>query len=280
MLDVSSIGVLVTDWDETVTSADTLELCLGGAYDAKPGLEPEWKYFEEEYWDGYTKLLTIDKPDERTCLEEEMIFLEHTRALELASRRLAEEKGILKEIPMSYLRKRAERVKFRTGWWELFGKMRALNVPIIIVSIHWCSEFIKEAFRLRGFDDVIVYSNSLETDDKDVCTGKIIGAELHPGGTLQTQGLAAATDKREILKIIRQDYKVAEGKLLYYFGDSTTDILALLDADAGVIVHKHGVVDRLRQLGYTVTEHKDSSHHLEAETLHGLHYIQDWTRLV
>lgn len=280
MIDSSSIGVLVTDWDETITAGDTLELCLVGAYDAKPGFTPGWDYFEEEYWDGYNKHLKNNDSSKRLTLDDEIKYIDRSRHLELNSRSLVEEKGLLKGVPMSYFRKRAEKVEFRPGWWELFGKMRALNVPIVIISIHWCSEFIREAFRQRGFDDVVVFSNSLDVDDNDVCTGKIVGSDIHPGGELQQIGLASATDKREILKVIREKYHVAEGKLLYYFGDSNTDILALIDADAGVVVHQERVMNRLRQLGYSVAEHRDGHHHPELETLHGLHYIQDWTQLI
>ena len=259
MLSIDNIEVLVTDWDETVTEQDTMAVLAEAAYLHKEDFEPTWDYFGDHYFKDYRKYSdNFERP--RTSLDAETHFLKGLKEVELSSVRRVEGSKLFANVPEEAIRAQAGKVPIRSGFWDVLSIVKERGIPVVVISVNWSSALIQEVLKRRGFGDVVaVTANDIEMDPTGKGTGRLCG-RLH-----------SAHDKLEVLRKVRAEYP---GQKLYYFGDSGTDLLGLLEADVGVIVHKKQLVDRLGELGIQVRHYKERSDN------DSLYYLDEWTSLL
>lgn len=234
-LNVDEIGLLATDWDESITSKDTLRMVGQAAYDSKPHFTPTWDHFESEYMRDYTDYC---KDKRRETLAQEEAFLRGITDVEYNSVKRVESSGLFKDVPLSALHKQAEQVPIRKGWWNLCARLHSRGVPIVVISVNWSAQFIRRVFELRGYNNVQIYANEITMDQNNQGTGKL------------TQGpqVRTAQDKANVIQSLRETYNI-DSKKLCYVGDSNTDLLALKEADIGIIIHKAKLLESCERLG-------------------------------
>lgn len=234
-INLDEIGLLATDWDESITSKDTLRMVGQAAYDSKPNFTPKWDHFESEYMKDYTEYC---KDKYRETLAQEEAFLRGITDVEYNSVKRVESSGLFKDVPLSALHKQAEKVPIRKGWWDLCSRLRSRGIPIVIISVNWSAEFIRRVFEMKGYHDVTIYANEISMDENKQGTGKLT----------QDPQVRTAQDKANVIQSLRKMYGT-DSKKLCYVGDSNTDLLALKEADIGIIIHKAKLLESCERLG-------------------------------
>lgn len=276
---LSSISYFISDWDETITDTDSMHLIGQAAYGHKPNFQPEWDFFAEAYRADYTahKQQFDETHSHLEGLPKEVAFQEKMSAIEQKSVDRVEGSDLFKGVPLASIRRQSQQVTVRSGWWELVAELKRRGIPISIVSVNWSGEMIREAFRAQGYttegsaSDVTVYANEIIVDEHGIATGKLSRCKQED---LRLNDLRTGCDKKELIRHLKEEVKP---KKVCYCGDSGTDLLALLEADVGIIVAKEGLFEKVKEVGVSVVGIERS-----AETMEGkqLYYIKDWNSLL
>lgn len=225
---------LVFDFDGTITTSDTIgHLARAGVAAQKlsrgANLEPAWDTLLQAYLaDNDAYRAQFDTPAARTTAAQELRFLGGLADVERASLRRVGEAALFKGLGPAAMRRigadavASGDVELRPGFARLVAHARGKGWPVSVVSVNWSAEFIRGVVSdvLRNDDDVI--SNSTREED-----GVIRGPEVLEGALLVT-----APDKAFAMQKLRG----GGGAPLVYFGDSTTDLACLMEADRGVVM--------------------------------------------
>lgn len=275
---LSDISYFISDWDETITESDSMHLVGEAAYSHKPAFQPAWDFFAEAYHADYKehKQQFESKHGHLEGLEKEVAFQERMAAIEQQSVDRVEGSDLFKGVPLESIRRQSQQITVRNGWWELVAQLRERNVPIAIISVNWSGEMIREAFRAQGYktegedSDVTVYANEIIVDDNAIATGKLSRSKQED---MKQNDLRTGCDKRELVRHLRE---TSGKKRICYCGDSATDMLALLEADLGIVVAKKTLVEKLETCGVGVVPVEEAMGASERQLL----YIEDWTSLL
>lgn len=214
---------LFFDWDETITSHDTLSLIAPPEHEQRHG-EPFSSYTAAYLSD----LESFEKSfGERHTWDSQLEFLDRIDEVERASVARVEAGGLFRDMPLSDLLSRAQHVQFRSGW-ETFSTWLATQpaVSADIISVGWSAVFIRLALDTHSHSSAIgrVYANEVEMAS-DVATGKLTKS-AHSNGE---GGVRTGIHKLHIMQSIDVAVKV-------YVGDSTTDLPCLVNADFGLVM--------------------------------------------
>jgi len=148
-------------------------------------------------------------------------FTQKMKELEIDSIRLTEERRLLSGIPKKEIVKQANDIPTRENALEVISLAKINNVPLAIVSVNWCKDLVENVLYHEGLTDIPIFCNSLEFNEDQLTTGQING-NIH-----------SSFEKRQIFRelIEKSNY---EGATIF-IGDSSTDILALLEAEIGIL---------------------------------------------
>ncbi|VVT46367.1 uncharacterized protein SAPINGB_P001178 [Magnusiomyces paraingens] len=291
-LDLSKVSHFIVDWDETVTSLDTMHLLGAAAYECKPDFEPKWDYFVREFLNDYTQYSRSFQPSSSKAssqkedndaevaasavaaaaskegispeLEEEIEFLLGLKPIEYESAKRVEDAKLFENIDPKFIQAQVGKVLFRDGWWDLIKKIHPAHgeekddtkeyPKIAIVSVNWSADLIRRVLdHYFPGNDIAIYSNDIDWVTGDIFPADYdsINYDVHPDHVnsatdpkISRGHVRTANDKKRIIAALKDEAKKL-GKELWYFGDSSTDTLALLEADKGVVVGKKKTFDKL-----------------------------------
>ncbi|UZJ53435.1 hypothetical protein CBS101457_002755 [Exobasidium rhododendri] len=248
--------VLFFDWDETVTSHDTLN-AIAPPDGTHPG--PAFSSYGEAYF-ADLKAHDAAYPDkERNCIASQMKYLESLDEVELASQERIERGGLFEDFDSVLMDQRAvEKVRFREGWREMTSKsasfQKSKGLEMHIISVGWSARFIKAG--LQGtITPTSICANEIELDPQ---TGKGTGkltksndAGGHGGNNSNNNSNPGIRIAQHKLREMKRILAGREGSVLKIFaGDSNTDLPALLEADVGLILGENkGIRDTIDRLG-------------------------------
>lgn len=245
---LDSVGLVVLDFDETITSKDTISILSSIAYAKKTAFKPKWPYFSESYMNDYTKVKKDFGPI--STLGDQKKFFDELRAVEHASIGRIENSGLFKGLSQADLAGKARSVPLRDGWQNFFSRLKSRKIPIVILSINWSAFFISQVIQDTH---VAIYANEFELDSQGQTTGRIIG------------GYLTGNDKQKRVSQIIEEYRTHIGsKKVAYFGDSLSDLIAMLDCDIPVAVAKPDIPRAVERLNITadlrfISDFNDSS---------------------
>ncbi len=245
---------LIFDFDGTITTKDTIgHLASAGIAAQKlsrgANLQPAWDALVQAYLadlDAYKARFTPAEA-ERTTVEQEKLFLGGLRDVERASLRRVDEAALFKGLGVAAMRRLgAEAVQngnvtLRPGFHRIVQAARNKGWPVSVVSVNWSTEFIRGAVGdvLRE-DDAVLANGTREAD------GTIYGPDTL-GGDL----VVCAPDKVRAMRRLRPP-----GLPAVYFGDSTTDLECLVEADRSVAMAdddgESSLLKTLARLGFEV----------------------------
>lgn len=277
---LDSVSLFISDWDETITTADSMHLIGDAAYDHKPEFEPEWSFFANAYLDDY-RAHQRDFEEQYGHLEgldREIKFQTQMAGIEQKSIDRVEQSGLFEGVPVDKIRRQSTHVSTRTGWWDLMAELKRKGIPVAIVSVNWSGELIRHVFEAHGYStkeggDVAVYANEI-IEKNGVATGKL---SREYQADCKLNDLRTGCDKQRLVRHLRTE---APGAVCYC-GDSGTDILGLLEADFGIIVSKRGLLDKLTAFGLDIHEQDGALTGVSAQNSRNqLFYVQDWTSLL
>lgn len=207
--------VLASDWDETITAADTLALIapadqaalfaqLSDAYIADlanvnvpppPLPSPPTAPADAAHCDAVAA----------RALDELLAHLEALDAVELRSQARVEASGLFAGLPHTALDARARDVTFRAGWPAVAAWLEAHVdcVAFHVISVGWSAHLIARALalpRIGAIAPTSITANEVEMrrDADGLCrgTGRLTKARSEPAGR---SGVRVAADKRRAL---------------------------------------------------------------------------------
>ncbi|SPO23440.1 uncharacterized protein UTRI_02119 [Ustilago trichophora] len=239
---------LFFDWDETITSSDTLSLIAPPESQQLHG--PSFSHYTSAYLSDLSEFEASFGP--REDWETQLKFLDRIDEVELASVARVEDGGLFKGVTLSSIRERAEReVQFRDGWkgfssW-LDGEIKEGRLTADVISVGWSGEFIRHALATysssTSFEGIPkVYANEIEmdSDQNGVGTGKITKSSplslltLQEEATQRRGGIRTGLHKLSVMQTLSKSHEKAVTTV--YIGDSTTDLPCLVAANFGLVI--------------------------------------------
>ena len=243
---IPSIRHLILDFDETLTPADTISLLTSAAYRLRPTTLPPlppWSYFTESWLGDYNRHIQ-SYPHPRCTVDEECRFLASLAPVERASIQRIEKAGVFKDLSITDLACAAETVTVRLGFWQACRPVLDAGGLVSVLSVNWSRAWIRSALgaavareardgkreRERFEAEASLVSNDL-CSDGTTTTGEFTrNPELG-----EDHGIWTAEDKATTMNLYLAEGGVEDG-LVVYVGDSSTDLMCLLQADVGVVI--------------------------------------------
>ncbi|EAZ63238.2 hypothetical protein PICST_34008 [Scheffersomyces stipitis CBS 6054] len=263
-------SLVITDWDETITTADTISLVAEAAYLRKPQFSPKFGHFSKIYLDSY-KQYTDDfnkKWGARDSILKEEQFQKGMKSVEMSSINALVESGLFKDLEQADFTQQATKVSLRPHFIDFLVRCHQLAIPVVILSINWTGLIIRECLRKSEIDlkenNITIKTNEFEWKPSEngnlVSTGKWDGSPE----------VRTALDKKNTVEQLKRQY----GSDLLYVGDSSTDLLSMLSVPVGVVMTDGSLTSSLARLGIASVNLKDAVANNE-NTL----YTGDWKDL-
>lgn len=226
-MSVYIIDKLITDFDETISEADTIQLLVYAAAENREHDRTQtwthWKETVEWYTTKYTHIVDewLDNHDSRQLSIVD--FLKAFETLEIASIRRVMQGRFLEGLYHAQLRQLGREIQKRQGVESIFTAMRKADVTIEILSANWSQILVEGA--VEGLCDRV-------TANRLVFGTNQLKREVTPRSTGEIKlNVVSAHDK---LRYFR-DHRSKTGQTAY-IGDSISDLLAMLEADVGILI--------------------------------------------
>ncbi|RLV94999.1 hypothetical protein JA1_001335 [Spathaspora sp. JA1] len=239
--------LVISDWDETITTKDTIKYVAETAYLNKPDCAPPFSHFTNLYLDAYSKYSQSFGP--RTNLDQEIKFQAGLTEVENTSIQALVNHKIFSGLNKLQFRSQASKIELRPGFVEFLTKCQELDIPFVILSVNWTRIPIIECLKLHGF---VVDDEKLKVISNEFVFEQQAGQseELTTGEWDKSIALRISQDKLKIVQGLRK------GKELIYIGDSSNDLLSLLDADISCAIQSSKIVEILDKYGLHQEKYK------------------------
>ncbi|TPX38554.1 hypothetical protein SeMB42_g06301 [Synchytrium endobioticum] len=203
---------LILDFDETITSRDTISYIANLSYTLHP-TTPPWSYFTSAYMNDYNHV----QPDPST-LES---YISSFTTIEKASLERVNARKVLSGIPQAALSNSPTDLQ-APHYRHFMNAFKATHAAAVcrVVSLNWSKDLISG---VSGFDKQDVVSNDLEFVD-GVSTGVVTGA------------MYTGIEKLEAAKAAVPAFGVVEGYGIAV-GDAVSDLPLLLTAGLGLVIN-------------------------------------------
>lgn len=236
--------IIVCDFDETITSRDTISTLAGLPYLLNSSLEPKWRHFQDSYLRNYYKFQEDPHSFDVSCTNErtlpllnssvsiikssnfknlvgrEIKYQEEKRLLELSStNEMAKHKlfsGITSDQVSQYVEDefRGSSSLLRTGFERFMSSLD--NYELYIISINWSKNFIRDVIGTGLIDSSRIFCNDLISD-----AGKYTGE-------FSNEILTGSDKLNELEHLLTKHLAKDTHQRFWYIGDSETDLLPIL----------------------------------------------------
>ncbi|ORX88612.1 hypothetical protein K493DRAFT_306478 [Basidiobolus meristosporus CBS 931.73] len=269
---IRPIGLLVTDFDETITQQDSIAALAETAYTAREGRNstggaeiPPWSYFGDAYGKDYTEATEKlpPQPTQNGTLAQLYYFLDALKEVELRSLQRVSKGLALSGVSREELSRGGSRIALRPNSLKVLKRFaKESDRELHVLSVNWSKDWIAGALKTVSTRPISIVSNDLHFDKNGISTGYI------------APSVVVAGDKLRAFKKLHKP----RGTASMYIGDSSTDLECLLEADYGVVVgnntslrKKLQVYDiQLKPLSQAKAEHRPKV----------LYSIEDWSELL
>ncbi|KAK9720199.1 hypothetical protein K7432_004291 [Basidiobolus ranarum] len=269
---IRPIGLLVTDFDETISQQDSISSLAKTAYKVREARNttqvssiPPWSYFEEAYGEDYTKYSAKlpPQPTQNGTLEQLYYFLDALKEVELRSLARVSKGLALSGVTREELRRGGSELMLRPHSLEFLKKYaKHSERELHVLSVNWSKDWIAGALKSISEGELSIIANDLEFDKTGTSTGNILPS------------VVVAGDKLRAFKKLHKP----EGTASMYIGDSSTDLECLLEADYGIVVGNNTSLRKKLQV-YDI-ELKPLSQAREYHQSKVVYSIEDWSELM
>ncbi|KAJ3057413.1 hypothetical protein HK097_007592 [Rhizophlyctis rosea] len=184
---------LILDFDETITSSDTIFVIAETAYNCRSSTNsptnniPSWSFFQKTYFSEWSDHKPPSPPP-TPSLTSLRTHIQSYREVEQTSLTRVQKAGALAGGDRASLFEAGRRIETRLGWADAVKQFVALNggkessASVKIVSLNWSKDLIMGVVNAAGLADVIkkenIISNDLEFSADGKSTGNILGGIL------------------------------------------------------------------------------------------------------
>lgn len=226
------VKVLAFDFDKTCTKRMILDIYEAREdYQNEVGLrkilDEEWQRLEQFYLAISAEILgpmlndtkamspQFDKAGLRN-------FLKEVQVIDTVATDEVIKSNILRGITAAGIGDFAEKVELMADLLNVLKTWKVLDLPFHVISLNFSKKLILGALNRAGTLPLHVHSNELEFKN-GICTG-----------SMDKKFLSAFDKEVQLVKIVQNTDK--ECGVSIYIGDSFTDLLALLEADIGLVI--------------------------------------------
>lgn len=221
------MSIVVLDFDETVTTADTIGMISAVPYSKGTACHP-WTHYTTIYSDAYREF-TRTAP-EPISFTDEIHYQSRLRAVEMASVAELNSTRLFKGLTAADLSAVGREVPIRGAAVAFLRACKIAGLTTAILSVNWTSLHMRSALEAHGCEVDRYYVNELEMEGGKT-TGRWSGRDIRTGN-----------DKLEVIRELK-----AEFDRVVYVGDSRTDLLALAEADLGMVVPGSKLLENIPQ---------------------------------
>ncbi|KAI8886140.1 hypothetical protein K501DRAFT_244644 [Backusella circina FSU 941] len=245
--------IILIDFDQTITQQDTIALLGQTALDLTH--QPKsWSYFTDSYLEDYRKhksqLPDLPRHDFKAFLNQ----LESYRPVEEASLARVSAHSVFKGISQNTLYKVGQEQSARLLQPHAVSVLQKHQEAIRIVSLNWSKDWILGILHPLNLSRHQIFSNDLEFN-KEEATGEIIAEILTTG------------DKKRTIDTFKKDSPVI------YIGDSTGDILPIVESQVGIIIGQDSsLLKALNEYDFKIQEKVD-------EKVDGIYRVDTWIQV-
>ena len=226
------LALFAFDFDGTCTLEDTTKLFYKATnqyrqssdIDARK-LDIRWGELAKSYLSGH-KEVVLKSLENHSVAESSSLdlnglrtFLQAVHDFDTEMSKKVEASGLLKGISKSGIESVSGDAKLNPGCINVLGHV---NSPLYVISVNWSKDLIHS--RLGHVDHLRILANSFPLKDQ-LSTGEI------------GRSISTAFDKEKAFKELQVQHSgtcVGRG-MTVFIGDSITDLLAMLEADIGVV---------------------------------------------
>jgi hypothetical protein len=271
---------LFFDWDETISSHDTLAQ-IAPPEGTHPGA-PFLSYSEAYMADLASHKSQHESLDKQISIVAQLEFLQSLDEVELNSQKRIEQGGLFIGFDQVAMEERGRsQVRLRSGFKEMMAREHIRSLEHHIISVGWSARFISAALK-GSTSPASICANEIEIDQRTgIGTGRLTKSN-DAGASEGRYGIRIAQHKvREMKRILAAKER---GEVLTVFaGDSGTDFAALLEADVGLILGENkSLRDTLTRLGLdshlskSVEEWKERRRTSKEPSKPDLVFVGDW----
>ncbi|CAG8448542.1 6658_t:CDS:2 [Ambispora gerdemannii] len=267
----SVVGLLVSDFDETITQNDTLSvliaICPRMSDDCRKDCPPPWSYFVELYFKERAEHIKRwgETNSERT-LEDFYKLLKSLENVEERSMKRVEDFKCLVGVRSEELREQGKKIKKQPGAVDVIERYLVKNKPgsFYVISTNWSHDMLFGCLQeIDGIDEKIIISNDFVFEE-NCSTGKF------------KRKVLTALDKLEIFKQLT----VPRDKISVYVGDSETDLPCMLAADIGIIMGNNvSLAQSCKKYGIEIIEGLQSAYPKNSISKKRLFRVKDWIEI-
>ncbi|KAK4458597.1 HAD-like domain-containing protein [Cladorrhinum samala] len=287
-------NIILLDFDGTITSHDTINIIASLATARNPRAGPIWDDIVTKYVADHADHLSSYKPEacDRTTLTQELEYLASLGSVEQKSVERVAGLGVFAAIPGEEFRafgekivdrgesetgakgggvavhgdedgeaEAAEKVKLRRGLHGFLDWAGKRGWEFGVVSVNWSREFIEGVLLDR--EEELGGGRRIKANSINWPAGRVEGYEQDKKVLMTVEDKVRAM--RDLVVEIKgeggqeEEGERNKGKVVY-FGDSTTDIGCLIEADLGVVMADEDgskLLKTLRRVGMEVAHVKD-----------------------
>lgn len=234
------VRLVLSDWDDTITARDTLALVADAGYSTQPGFPRPWSHYGQVYQqqlEAYNRAFRKD-PEALPIANHER-YQQGVRPVERSGVDAALADGLFQRVTVADLQQQAVHVEVKAGFWDAHHHLSTKEVPLRVISVNTTLVIMRRCFEKMG-RAVECHSNELEFGSDGYATGRW---DPH------TREMRSGSDKQEV---VRAMVAAQTDGAVVYVGDSATDVLAMLEADVGIIIGDGTAHATATQLGVAV----------------------------
>ncbi|KAI8921887.1 HAD-like domain-containing protein [Powellomyces hirtus] len=213
----TKLTTLVTDFDCTLTSSDTLSIIATLSTQHSPPPLP-WSHFVDAYMKDYTAHLARVSQKPKDGEEDNLhSYLSSFAQLEQDSVTRVSSSGVLKGVSRAALETAGANIPLRGGADRVLSRWTG---RVVVASVNWSTDLVSAAVRKQvGPDSLCVVANDLEFDENGAATG-VVRADMLVGEH----------------KLDKVEDEGVEWSECVCIGDSQTDLPLLLAARIGILL--------------------------------------------
>ncbi|KAI5968916.1 hypothetical protein KGF57_000031 [Candida theae] len=220
--------LVICDWDETLTTKDTIQYLAQVPYINSPQLRPRFSHYTDIYMSHYEKYksqfgasrtkngnVNNNSLTTKMTIDDYVEFQRGMGPVEMSSITALESDEVFRGLTELQIRQHsAPSVKLRDGAVEFLNRCMDQGIEVVVLSVNWTSLLIDEVLRQNGFSTKSSISGMSEKSEVEVGKIKIVTNEFEFDSAGKTTGnwlpqpkIRTSQDKLDYVNKLKTEYQ-------------------------------------------------------------------------